>query len=253
MTVGDAKICDEVRQKLKTTDIFDSEQEEQNATKFSTRRGVDKATLQVFNTGKMVVQGKHSGLKTWLEDLVSSIKSGSSTPTIMLPAEIEKFPQTLMDKVPACDGVVMWYFSESLKCYKADSVAGAVFMLGAASEKLILILIEKYASRIKHDDNRERFLERTKNKMISAKYDEFKRSSKASKTKPQDLLLAQDLDQMLDGNFHFYRTTRNTVGHPQIIPDLDKGVVLANLGMFITYTERIYGLIQFYDSTDVEV
>jgi len=43
-------------------------------------------------------------------------------------------------------------------------------------------------------------------------------------------------------------TTRNSS-----TADLDPGVVLANLGQFITYIERIYALIDFYTANGVEV
>lgn len=126
-------------------------------------------------------------------------------------------------------------------------------MLGAASEKAILLLIETYGSRIKDEKNRDGYFQRVNNKMISVKYDEFKRSYRSASPKPKDLPLAQDLEQLLDGAFNFYRHTRNSVGHPQIIPDLDKGVILANLGQFIVYVERIYGLMAFYSAHDVQV
>jgi hypothetical protein len=153
----------------------------------------------------------------------------------------------------SADGVVLWFFQEALRCYKAGSPAGAAFMLGAASEKAILLLIETYGSRIKDEKNRDSYFQRVNNKMISVKYDEFKRSYKSANPKPKELPLAQDLEQLLDGAFNFYRHTRNAVGHPQIIPDLDKGVILANLGQFIVYVERIYGLMAFYSAHDVQV
>lgn len=172
---------------------------------------------------------------------------------MLLPPEIEKLPATLQERVPACDGVVVWFYEEALRCYKAGSVAGAAFMLGAASEKAILLLVEVYASQIKDEKKREKFLSRTNNRMISIKYDEFKRSYKSSSPQPKELPLAQDIEQLLDGAFNFYRHTRNQVGHPQIIPDLDKGVILANIGQFITYVERIYSLIDFFEENGVDV
>lgn len=39
----------------------------------------------------------------------------------------------------------------------------------------------------------------------------------------------------------------------QIIPDLDKGVILANIGQFITYVERIYALIEFFHANEMQV
>jgi hypothetical protein len=47
--------------------------------------------------------------------------------------------------------------------------------------------------------------------------------------------------------------TRNEVGHPQIVPDLDKGALLANLGHFVTYIGRIYGLIEHFKTKGVTI
>ena len=222
-------------------------------SQFKVKSGSTRAAIVVFNSAKIVVEGSDSDLKRWLIELKNSIESGSKAPGVLLPSEIEKFPQTLQERVPACDGVVLWFFQESLKCYKANSPAGAAVMLGAASEKAILLLIEAYASRIGDATNREKFAQRVSNRMISVRYEEFKRSFRACHPKPADILLSQDLEQILDGAFNFYRTTRNSVGHPQIVPDLDKGVLLANIGQFIVYIERIYKLIEFFHSNTLVV
>ncbi|AHB06732.1 hypothetical protein U875_16335 [Pandoraea pnomenusa 3kgm] len=253
MPNGDVAICHSVREALKNNGILESEKDIQNATKFNIKAGANKAGLIVYNTGKIHVEGAESDLKKWAGELKVSIESGTAAPGVLLPAEIEKFPETLRERVPEIDGVVLWYFQEALRCYKAGSTAGAAFMLGASSEKVILLLIEAYGSRIADAKNREGFFSRVNNKMISVKYEEFKRSHKSSKPRPTEQPLAQDLDQLLDGAFHFYRCTRNGVGHPQVVPDLDKGVILANLGQFIVYVERIYALIAFYQANEVTV
>jgi hypothetical protein len=253
MPIGDENICNTVRVALNQHAVLESEKDIQFATKFAVKSGANKAGMIVFNTGKIHVEGTDTELKKWLCELKVSIESGSSAPGILLPAEIEKFPQTLKDRVPACDDVVLWYFQEALRCYKAGSPAGAAFMLGAASEKAILLLIEVYAGRIKSPEHRARFISRQNTRMISTKYDEFKRSYKSAKPQPKEQPLANDLEQLLDGAFNFYRHTRNQVGHPQIIPDLDKGVILANLGQFITYVERIYALTAFFAANEIEV
>lgn len=253
MPNGDEKTCTSVREALTKHGVLDSEQEIQHATKFIAKSGANKAGLSVFNSGKMHVDGADSALKKWLQELKASIEEGNAAPGILLPAEIEKFPQTLQERVPACDDVVLWFFQEALRCYKAGSPAGAAFMLGAASEKIVLILIDSYGKRIKEEKHREAFFTRVNNRAVSLKYDEFKRSYKSAKPKPTEMPLAQDLEQLLDGAFNFYRHTRNLVGHPQIVPDLDKGVILANIGNFIVYAERIYRLIDFYNRHEVEI
>lgn len=253
MSNGDSDICKSVQQALEASSVFDGAEEIQNATKLRAKSGSNRAVALVYNSGKIVVQGPDSELKNWLLSLKQSIESGSAAPGILLPAEIERFPQTLRERVPDCDDVVLWFFQESLLCYKADSIAGSAFMLGAASEKAILILIDAYIDNIADEDKSRRLRDRTNNRTISVRFDEFKRSYKSAQPRPTELPLAQDLDQLLEGAFNFYRYTRNTVGHPAIIPDLDKGIILANLGQFITYVERIYALIDFFNSHQMRV
>lgn len=252
MSNGDEKVCEMVRASFEAQELEVEESEIQHATKFTVRSGAKTSSINVYNSGKLHVEGKQSDLKDWLVQLKESIENGTG-PVALLPAEIEKFPQTLRERVEECDDVILWFFQEALRCYKADSVAGAAFMLGAASEKAILLLIEEYGNAITKEENRARFFSRVNNKMISKKYEEFKGSYNGCKSKPTELILAQDLTQLLDNAFNFYRFSRNAVGHPQIVPDLDKGVVLANLGQFITYVERIYGLMRHFKEHGVEV
>jgi hypothetical protein len=249
---GDDKECEAVRSSLASNQLEFEESDIQHATKFTVRSGGNTASINVFNSGKLHVEGKQSPIKNWLDQLKVSIGNGSG-PMALLPAEIEKFPQTLRERVGDCDDVILWFFQESLKCYKADSMAGAAFMLGAASEKAILLLVNSYGNAIRDQTHREKYFSRVNNKMISKKYEEFKGSYGGCKSKPTDQLIAQDLTQHLDNAFSFYRFSRNAVGHPQIVPDLDKGVVLANLGQFIVYVERIYALINHFKQGGVEV
>ncbi|UYO50855.1 hypothetical protein KQX64_10010 [Rhodopseudomonas palustris] len=253
MSNGDDKVCGTVRDALTAHRMDFQENEIQHATKFTVKSGAQSASINVYNSGKLHVEGKVSELKNWLEQLKESIEKGSGGPVALLPAEIEKFPQTLRDRVPDCDDVVLWFFQEALRCYKADSVAGAAFMLGAASEKAVLLLIDGYVAAIADEGKRNALLTRLNNRMISKKYDEFKASYNGCKSKPNDQVLAQDLAQLLDGAFNFYRHTRNAVGHPQIVPDLEKGVILANLGQFIIYVERIYMLMRHFKASGVVV
>lgn len=130
---------------------------------------------------------------------------------------------------------------------------GCSFLLGAASEKAIWLLIDSYAQAISDETNRAKFKERISNKFISRAYDEFKRSFASCKSKPTDPGLVQDLDTKIDSVFQFCRVCRNEVGHPQISPNLDKGVLLANMAQFIKYAEAIYRLIEYFKNTKVIV
>jgi len=106
---------------------------------------------------------------------------------------------------------------------------------------------------IQEEGNRNKFLSRINNRMISKKYEEFLTSYKGCKSRPADPVLSPDLEVVIGGMFQFCRITRNEVGHPQIVPDLDRGVLLANLGHLATYIGRIYALMKHFQEKGVEV
>jgi len=126
-------------------------------------------------------------------------------------------------------------------------------MLGAASEKAINLLIYTYGDSIRDETNRTRFQSRINGRMISTKFEEFERSYRGCKSRPTDPALAQDLEVLVGQMFQFCRITRNEVGHPQIVPDLARGVILANLGQFVHYIERVYRLVDHFRTNGVEV
>ena len=63
----------------------------------------------------------------------------------------------------------------------------------------------------------------------------------------------QDLDTLIGNIFHFSRITRNGVVHPQLVPDLDKGAILAAIGNFVQYVGRVYALMRHFRKTGVVV
>lgn len=167
-------------------------------------------------------------------------------------SEIKKLHETISARIPECDPVIIKFIEEALRCvYQANALLAAMFMLGAASEKAIYLLIHKYADSIQSEKHKERFLERISKRMISAKYDEFIRSYQNCRNQPTDSVLSQDLEQIINLTFQFSRIIRNESGHPQIVPEPDKGVVLAHIGHFVTYIERIYALMKYFDENGV--
>jgi hypothetical protein len=182
-----------------------------------------------------------------------ALLEGSTVPGQALPFEIDRFPDTIRERVPECDPVIVAFIEEAIRCIRADALLGAAFMLGAASEKAVNLLIYTYADYMTDASKKEKFLTRVNNRMISVKWDEFIRSFKSCRSRPADGVLAHDLETVIGTMFHFCRITRNEVGHPQIVPDLDRGVLLANLGHFVTYIERIYGLMTHFRENGVEV
>lgn len=224
----------------------------QHATQLTVHDGPGTVCVNVFKSGKIVVQGSPGRLLDLLNKMKDAL-AGGVAPGTVLPFEIERFPERIREKIPDCDPVIVRFVEEAITCFKSNALLATAFMLGAASERSINLLIECYADAIADQGNRDKFRSRINGRTISARYDEFKKSYAGCKSKPTDGVLAQDLDTVIGGTFHFCRVTRNEVGHPQIVPDLDAGVILANLGHFVTYIERIYALMRHFQNGGVVV
>jgi hypothetical protein len=253
MPIGEPRTYQAVKSFLERQRIDFTESQEQYCDKFIVRNGAQVAHVSVFNSGKIVIGGKDSPIKTLLDEMKAGIESGEAVPGQFLPFEINNFPQTILERVPGCDPVIIRFIEEAILCYKSNSLLGAAFMLGAASEKAINMLIHTYADSMSDDKNKERFTSRINTKMISKKYDEFIASYRGCQNKPTDPVLSQDLEVIIGTVFQFCRITRNEIGHPQIVPDLDRGVILANLGHFVTYIERVYALAKYFSDNGVKV
>lgn len=253
MPVGEPKIYQAVRSFLERQKLDFTENQEQYCDKFTVRAGAQIAHVSVFNSGKIVTGGKDSPVKALLDQMKGAIEAGEAAPGQILPFEIDKFPQTIQERVPDCDPVIVRFIEEAILCVRANALLGAAFMLGAASEKAINMLVLTYGEAMTEPKNKEKFMSRVNGRMISKKFEEFTSSYKGCQNKPTDPVLSQDLEVIIGGMFQFCRVTRNEIGHPQIVPDLNRGVILANLGHFVTYIERIYALAKHFKEKGVVV
>ena len=72
------------------------------------------------------------------------IKAGGFRPGQAFPFEIDQFPDTIRERVPECDPVIIRFVEEAIRCMRADALLAAAFMIGAASERAINLLIQTY-------------------------------------------------------------------------------------------------------------
>ena len=251
MTVADENTLTSVVSFLERQKLEYSTAEEQYCDKLSVRSSTQLAYVSVFNTAKIVVAGKESPLRNQLAEMATAIEAGQSIVGQALPFEIDKFPETIRERVPDCDPIIVRFLEEAIRCVRADALPAAAFMIGAASEKAINALIIAYTESIADETNRQRFETRVNNRMISKRYDEFTRSHKSCKNKTDRHHIVVGSRGDIGSMFQFCRITRNEVGHPQIVPDLDRGVIIANLGQFVTYIERVYGLSSHFRQNEV--
>ena len=185
MTVAEPKIFQAVTSFLDRQKLDYSASEEQHCTKLTVKTGATGAYVNVYNSGKMHISGKESTLKALLLQMKKAIEA-DTVPVQALPFEIEKFPDTIRERVPECDPVIVGFVEEAIRCIRSEALLAGAFMLGAASEKAINLLVYAYAEAIQDERHRNKFLGRVNNRMISKKYEDFNQSYKSCRSRPTD-------------------------------------------------------------------
>ena len=106
----------------------------------------------------------------------------------------------------------------------------SVIFAGCGLGKSDLAFDCSFASAIDDDVNQKKFRDGSSNRVVSRAYEDFTKRFKSCKSKPTDPALIYDLETQVESIFQFFRICRNEVGHPHIPSNLDKGVLLANMG-----------------------
>lgn len=238
----------QIRSYIERNSFAFTEKEEQNCKRIDVQNGKFKCAVKVYTTGTIQLQGADSRLKESLENAASSIENEENIGDL-LPFEIERFPEILESL--SIDPIIVRFVREAIISLKAGSNLGCAFLLGGASEKAILLLIHSYSNAIPDEAMKSRFISRTSGKYISKTFDEFKNSWKSSRNRPSGFGWTNDIEIKIEQIFQFCRICRNEAGHPHLPPNLDKGVLLANMGQFVKYVEDLYELIKFYESNPV--
>jgi hypothetical protein len=228
-----------------------AEKQEGQTKRLDVRYGRTSCNVKVYENGTILVQGPKSQLKDALEEAKAAIEKDEVASKELLPFEIEAFPDKLLENVPGVNPIILRFLREAIICLKAGSLLGCTFLIGAASEKAIWLLIDAFAGAIDEPDNQKKFKDGLSNKFVSKAYDDFVKRFKSCKSKPTDPALLHDLDKQVETIFQFFRICRNEVGHPHLPPNLDKGVLIANMGQFLKYMEAIYRLIDYFKKTKV--
>src|SRR5712692_1805496 len=141
------------RQKLEYNSV-----DEAYCAKMEVRSGARRASGSVDNTGKIVVGGPDSPLRVLLEQMKEAIEAGGAGPGQALPFEIDRLPDTIRERVPECDPVIIRFVDEAIRCFRSDALLAAAFMIGAASERAVNLLIHTCAESIGDETNRNKLL-----------------------------------------------------------------------------------------------
>jgi hypothetical protein len=164
----------------------------------------------------------------------------------VLPHDPEGFIRDFCGEVPNADPTIIEYLTEALQCYIRGLYRAGAVMLGGASEKAVLLLIESYANSIGDPGAKQRFesdVQRTQS--IFRKYEIFERQLTAVKPRmPRQV--TENVDSLLRGVFDLIRSSRNDAGHPASGTPVDRDIVYSHLRLFTPYCKRIYDLIGWF-------
>jgi hypothetical protein len=168
----------------------------------------------------------------------------------ILPHDPDGYLREFQKAIPNADPAVIEYLTESLQCFIHGLNRAAAVMLGGASEKAVLLLIESYTNSISDIPTRQRFeSEVQKTQSIFRKYEFFDKQFSGIKNR-MPKMLAENVDSLLRGVFDLIRNSRNDAGHPASGTLLDRDLVYSHLRLFIPYCERIYGLIGWFETNE---
>lgn len=164
------------------------------------------------------------------------------------PYDPDGYLKYLKSEIPNLDETVTMYIAESLIAYLRGLTLSSTVMLGGASEKAFLLLLESFTNAISDPAKKTQFENNTKGP-VKKKFDEFRKIIiQIRKTLPRPL--SDDLDIQLDGIFNFIRICRNDVGHPTG-RKIERSLAYANLRLFVPYCKRIYELIDYFKTNNI--
>lgn len=164
------------------------------------------------------------------------------------PYDPDGYLKYLKSEIPNVDDTILMYITESLSAYLRGLTLSSTVMLGGASEKAFLLLLESFTNSITDPTKKAQFEKNTEGP-IKKKFDEFRNKIiPIRKTLPKPL--SDDLEIQLDGIFNFIRTCRNDVGHPTG-RKIERSLAYANLRLFVPYCKRIYELIDYFKKNKI--
>lgn len=160
-----------------------------------------------------------------------------------LPYDPEGYIKEVKSRIPNIDQVVLRYLTEAIVAFNKELPLSSTFALGAASEKMILQLIESLGNAIKSASDKAKYFKSIQDKGIAAKYKKFRDEWELRKVTTV-LSLDREVDNQIDGIFHFIKQNRNQAGHPTG-GQYNKKALMANLQMFVEYGKSIQNVISY--------
>lgn len=234
-----------VKEFLETSSMeFTMTDEAPTVVRFDVRLGKHRAVVKTYDTGAVLVQGADTPLKASLTHVKGLLENGGTLASAS-PMDLRNIGASLRGRVPGIDDTVLKLTEEAALCLSAGSAVGCAFLMGAASERAVLILIDVYANALPNGA-RVAFRRRIENSHIAYRFECLVNSMRTSTNRPTGFAGYLELERKLEVVFHHIRMCRNEAGHPRVIPDLSVDAQTATLKVFDTYLKDVYTLIDYY-------
>ena len=169
------------------------------------------------------------------------------------PYDPNNFMQEFGRVNAAADPVIMDYLDEALRTFNHGCQKSTCVMIGAASEKAILLLHDAFETAIA-DAGKKAMFKKSYNWTIHSKYKALKAGLDtlvASNSMPRDL--GEIVTGQVPGAFELIRRYRNSSGHPEIVKHVDPDTNFLTLRIFTEYVRCIYLLIDYCKANPVHL
>ena len=166
------------------------------------------------------------------------------------PYDPDGFLEHFRQRVSPVDPVIDGYVAEAVNAFNAGCTRSAAVMLGCASEKLLLVLVEAFGDAINDDTEREKYEKKLAKKWtVSHKYGVLREYLDRVNNLPHEHRETVKVD--LQSGFELFRRCRNSAGHPDVPGDVASDTVFLNLRVFTEYARKTTALVEHLGSNPV--
>ncbi len=130
-----------------------------------------------------------------------------------IPYDPDGYLKRIQAAIPNIDAVLLTYLTESLRTFRINCLLSSTVMLGCASEKALLLLIEAYTAALSQP-SQDKFRSKTEGRMIKRQFDEFRQQAESHLKAKLPTEMKDGLDVELNAIFDIIRNERNDAGHP---------------------------------------
>jgi len=168
----------------------------------------------------------------------------------ILPHDPQGYLADLQRRCGALDPEVEVLARESLLTFQANCLVASVILIGAASERLIQVLFESYRDAYQNQSDRDRLnqkWEHRSRRFIAQKFEWLWRELETRRAELNNAgRLWDGSEGLVRATFDALRTARNEAVHQN--RHFERIETNELLFLFVPYTERIYALINYFQS-----